>query len=97
MRMQSHLYAAIACPGYASIGNMAAIMEVADDMNRTFQKFEPAPRRGEPEVSWCSASAYPYLMPMGCTTAPAPCDVLNSFTDGCALLGPTSLLVHNHP
>ncbi len=29
---------------------MAAIMEVADDMNRTFQKFEPAPRRGEPEV-----------------------------------------------
>ncbi len=31
-------------------GNMAAIMEVADDMTRSFQKFEPAPRRGEPEV-----------------------------------------------
>lgn len=27
-------------------------MEVSDDINhRTFQKFEPAPRRGEPEVS----------------------------------------------
>mmetsp|Transcript_37018 Transcript_37018/g.109118 ORF Transcript_37018/g.109118 Transcript_37018/m.109118 type:complete len:313 (+) Transcript_37018:170-1108(+) len=32
-------------------GNMAAIMEVADDMSRAFQKFEPAPRRGEPEAS----------------------------------------------
>lgn len=32
-------------------GNMAAIMEVADDMSRKFQKFEPAPRRGEPEAS----------------------------------------------
>ena len=31
-------------------GNMAAIMEVADDLTRTFQKFDPAPRRGEPEV-----------------------------------------------
>jgi hypothetical protein len=31
-------------------GNLAAIMEVSDDMSRTFQKFEPAPRRGEPEV-----------------------------------------------
>mmetsp|Transcript_1068 Transcript_1068/g.1731 ORF Transcript_1068/g.1731 Transcript_1068/m.1731 type:complete len:323 (+) Transcript_1068:143-1111(+) len=31
-------------------GNMAAIMEVSDDVvTRTFQKFEPAPRRGEPE------------------------------------------------
>ena len=30
---------------------MAAIMEVADNMTRAFQKFEPAPRRGEPEVS----------------------------------------------
>ena len=32
-------------------GNMAAIMEVADNMTRAFQKFEPAPRRGEPEIS----------------------------------------------
>jgi serine/threonine-protein phosphatase 2A catalytic subunit len=32
-------------------GNMAAIMEVADNMSRSFQKFEPAPRRGEPEIS----------------------------------------------
>lgn len=31
-------------------GNMAAIMEVADDLTRTFQKFDPAPRRGEPEI-----------------------------------------------
>ncbi len=31
-------------------GNMAAIMEVADDLSKSFQKFEPAPRRGEPEV-----------------------------------------------
>ena len=35
----------------AFAGNMAAIMEVADNMSRTFQKFEPAPRRGEPEIS----------------------------------------------
>jgi len=28
---------------------MAAIMEVSEDMSRAFQKFEPAPRRGEPE------------------------------------------------
>ena len=34
----------------AVAGNMAAIMEVADNMSRTFQKFEPAPRRGEPEI-----------------------------------------------
>jgi hypothetical protein len=33
----------------AAAGNMAAIMEVADDLSRSFQKFEPAPRRGEPE------------------------------------------------
>eukprot|EP00798_Chlamydomonas_sp_ICE-L_P017624 gene17624-23965_t len=25
-------------------------MEVADDLTKSFQKFEPAPRRGEPEV-----------------------------------------------
>lgn len=32
-------------------GNLAAIMEVSEAMVKTFQKFEPAPRRGEPEVS----------------------------------------------
>lgn len=32
-------------------GNLAAIMEVSEDMTRNFQKFEPAPRRGEPEPS----------------------------------------------
>ena len=32
-------------------GNLAAIMEVTETMAKTFQTFEPAPRRGEPEVS----------------------------------------------
>lgn len=31
-------------------GNMAAIMEVNESMNKKFLQFEPAPRRGEPEV-----------------------------------------------
>lgn len=35
-------------------GNMAAIMEVADNMTRAFQKFEPAPRRGDPEATGSS-------------------------------------------
>ena len=30
---------------------MAAIMEVNETMNKKFLQFEPAPRRGEPEVS----------------------------------------------
>ncbi|DBA85427.1 hypothetical protein WJX79_008449 [Trebouxia sp. C0005] len=32
-------------------GNMAAIMEVNETMNKKFLQFEPAPRRGEPEVT----------------------------------------------
>ena len=31
-------------------GNMAAIMEVNESMKKSFLQFEPAPRRGEPEV-----------------------------------------------
>lgn len=40
-------------------GNMAAIMEVSDDMSKTFQKFEPAPRRGEPESAQSMAGTRP--------------------------------------
>jgi hypothetical protein len=29
---------------------MAAILEVTEDMDKAFQKFDPAPRRGEAEV-----------------------------------------------
>lgn len=37
---------------FLAAGNQAAIMEVSDTMEKAFQKFEPAPRRGEaPEVS----------------------------------------------
>jgi hypothetical protein len=32
-------------------GNLAALMEVSETMAKSFQKFEPAPRRGEPEAS----------------------------------------------
>ncbi|KAL6769940.1 hypothetical protein ACKKBG_A32965 [Auxenochlorella protothecoides x Auxenochlorella symbiontica] len=32
-------------------GNMAAIMEVDETMVKTFSQFDPAPRRGEPEVT----------------------------------------------
>jgi hypothetical protein len=34
-------------------GNMAAIMEVSETMRKGFLQFEPAPRRGEPEVGYC--------------------------------------------
>ena len=30
---------------------MAAIMEVSEQMRKSFLQFEPAPRRGEPEVT----------------------------------------------
>ncbi len=40
-------------PGFA--GNMAAIMEVNETMNKKFLQFEPAPRRGEPEVGFACA------------------------------------------
>ena len=36
---------------FLTAGNMAGIMEVADNMTHNFQKFEPAPRRGEPEAA----------------------------------------------
>lgn len=32
-------------------GNLASIMEVDEQMNKVFLQFEPAPRRGEPEVT----------------------------------------------
>ncbi len=32
-------------------GNMAAIMEVDEHGSRSFSQFDPAPRRGEPEVT----------------------------------------------
>lgn len=32
-------------------GNLAAIMELSEGMGRIFLQFEPAPRRGEPEVT----------------------------------------------
>ena len=35
-------------------GNMAAIMEVDEQMRKNFLQFEPAPRRGEPEVIFVS-------------------------------------------
>eukprot|EP00004_Rigifila_ramosa_P028803 TRINITY_DN98_c0_g1_i5.p1 TRINITY_DN98_c0_g1~~TRINITY_DN98_c0_g1_i5.p1 ORF type:complete len:303 (+),score=54.12 TRINITY_DN98_c0_g1_i5:45-911(+) len=39
-------------PNYCSrCGNQAAIMEVDESMNRSFIQFDPAPRRGEPQVT----------------------------------------------
>lgn len=32
-------------------GNMAAIMEIDERMERSFLQFEPAPRQGEPDVT----------------------------------------------
>jgi serine/threonine-protein phosphatase 2A catalytic subunit len=32
-------------------GNMAAIMEVGEGMTKEFSQFDPAPRKGEPEVT----------------------------------------------
>jgi serine/threonine-protein phosphatase 2A catalytic subunit len=39
------------CRCLCRCGNLAAIMEVTENMQKLFQKFEPAPRRGEPDVS----------------------------------------------
>lgn len=49
-----HTLAHVGCAG-----NMAAIMEVSDDMSKSFQKFEPAPRRGEPESAASMAGTRP--------------------------------------
>ena len=38
------------------VGNMAAIMEVSETMKKNFLQFEPAPRRGEPEVIFLLAA-----------------------------------------
>lgn len=46
-------------------GNLAAIMEVSDTMDKAFQKFEPAPRRGEPEVRVCSGWWRGTAVPVG--------------------------------
>ena len=40
---------------HCAAGNMAAIMEVNESMKKSFLQFEPAPRRGEPEVRAASA------------------------------------------
>ena len=37
---------------------MAAIMEVDEQMKHTFLQFEPAPRRGEPEVTRRTPGAF---------------------------------------
>ncbi len=47
-------------------GNMAAIMEVDEGMRKNFLQFEPAPRRGEPEVrrlTWCLANGLCFQLP----------------------------------
>lgn len=38
-------------PTHTHTGNLASIMEVDEQMNKVFLQFEPAPRRGEPEVT----------------------------------------------
>lgn len=38
------------CLSTITTGNMAAIMETGEKLDKSFQQFEPAPRRGEPEV-----------------------------------------------
>jgi len=38
---------------------MAAIMEVDEQMKKNFLQFEPAPRRGEPEVQSMPLSLIP--------------------------------------
>jgi hypothetical protein len=57
-------------PGFA--GNMAAIMEVNETMNKKFLQFEPAPRRGEPEVSFASALHMHALQYQSCSSAFTP-------------------------
>jgi len=47
-------------------GNMAGIMEVSDDMSSSFQKFEPAPRRGEPEAASGGGGSRPDYFLVSC-------------------------------
>ena len=57
-------------------GNMAAIMEVSETMRKGFLQFEPAPRRGEPEVDYhalfrccsCSVSMSSVCVCLACKT-----------------------------
>lgn len=62
-------------PGFA--GNMAAIMEVNETMNKKFLQFEPAPRRGEPEVCFASALHMHALQYQSCSSAFTPVRVRN--------------------
>ena len=41
-------------------GNMAAIMEVDEQMRKNFLQFEPAPRRGEPDVTYLFPCHHPF-------------------------------------
>ena len=57
-------------PAFA--GNMAAIMEVNETMNKKFLQFEPAPRRGEPEVGFASVLHIHALQYQSCSSASTP-------------------------
>jgi hypothetical protein len=51
-RQEHRVVTIFSAPNYCyRCGNMASILEVDDDMGHTFIQFEPAPRRGEPDVT----------------------------------------------
>ncbi len=54
---------------YGLPGNMAAIMEVNETMNKKFLQFEPAPRRGEPEVGSAFALHIHAVQYQSCSSA----------------------------
>lgn len=53
IRMQEkNVVTVFSAPNYCyRCGNMAAIMEIDEAMNRSFLQFEPAPRQSEPDVT----------------------------------------------
>jgi len=49
---EMNLVTIFSAPNYCyRCGNQAAIMEVDEDLNKSFLQFDPAPRRGEPHVN----------------------------------------------
>ncbi len=60
------------CGHNCCAGNMAAIMEVDEQMRKNFLQFEPAPRRGEPEVSRRCPDYFMARGPLPMLAPPAP-------------------------
>ena len=67
-------------------GNMAAIMEVSESMRKSFLQFEPAPRRGEPEVQFPCHFQHQGQRVLGVKRQAQPCTAAD-LAVGCLKIG----------